>query len=109
MKFTTSTNKTWRSSVGYIPKNWIDYGLDHEKSIQKYLDTQIRVYDADMCGDEVVEFVFEDGKSFKLEYSWWIDEFNEDPELRGLQDAVYIDEIEINKLKEVDTKERDWI
>lgn len=109
MKFTTSKNKTWRSGIGDVPKAWIDYDLDHKASINKYFDKHIRIYDADICGDKTVEFVFEDGKTFKLEYSWWIDEFNENPELRGLQDEIYLVEIESKELKEVKPLMRDWI
>lgn len=72
MKFTTTNNTIYRAGIGSVPKSWIDYNLDHIESIDKYFQDKVRIYDADTCGDETHDFVFEDGKAFRLEYSWYL-------------------------------------
>ena len=114
MKFTTTRNTVYRPGIGSIPKSWIEYDTDHEKSITKYFEDRVRIYDADTCGDETHDFVFEDGKAFRLTYSWYlnssrdVDEYGE--ELPWVIDEHDISEISI---EEADVPEkkigRDWL
>lgn len=92
----------------HVPKSWIDYDLNHMKSIQKYFDKHIRMYDADNCGFETHDFLFEDGKAFRLEYSYWIENSNEDDELNGLRDEYTIEEISSDDAKVPNKIDRDW-
>lgn len=58
-------------------KNWIETDeTDPIKVITNFYDKKCYVYDADMCGDDTIEFAFEiDGKTeyYKLYYDWYID------------------------------------
>lgn len=108
MKFTTTENRSY--SVGqYIPKSWIDYDLNHEKSIKKYFNGHIRVQDTDNCEFETHDFLFEDGKTFRLEYSYWIDQSNEDEDLNGFYDEYTIKEISADDADVPNKKDRDFI
>ena len=106
MKFTTSENRTHGFGIGYVPKSWINYDLDHDDSILKYFRENIKIYDADNAGYETHDFVFEDGKAFRLEYERYlniyneVDEFGEEP---YLIDNIFIEEI---SLEEADVPEK---
>lgn len=62
------------------PYSWCDFGLDEEKTIEKYVQLILKVYDADFAGNTIVDFVFENGKIFRLHYGWWIEnsEYSDD-------------------------------
>ena len=114
MKFTTTYNTGYRTGIGPVPKSWIDYGLDHDKSINQYFEKKIQIYDADTCGDETHDFVFEDGKAFRLEYSWYLNEYKEvdsyGEELPWVIDEYYIEEISIDDANVPEKKPgRDWL
>lgn len=107
MKFTTTENRSYSCTV--VPKPWIDYDLNHEKSIEKYFNRQIRVHDTDNCEFETHDFVFGDGKAFRLEYSYWIDHSNEDEDLNGFYDEYTIEEISVDNADVPNKKDRDFI
>lgn len=113
VKFTTSDNVTWRKNIGDVPKQWIDYGLDHRDSIEKYLYDNLKVYDADSAGDITVDFLFEDNTAYRLSYGWYcnisgdIDVWGEEPWIIDEYDIESIDPAEANVLTSSIT--RDWI
>lgn len=119
MKFTTTENVTYRAGIGHIPKKWIEYDKfkKHEdlediykSSIRKYFYENIKSYDWDNAGDETHDFVFEDGKSFRLKYHWWSEWYHEDDEKNGLYDEYEITEITIDEANVPEKKViRDWI
>lgn len=119
MKFTTTENTVYRAGIGNIPKAWIeytafdkykDYGDVYTNSIKKYFYDHIRIYDWDECGNENHDFVFEDGKSFRLEYSWWSEWYHDDDEKNGLKQEYYIEEISIDEANVPEKKiGRDWL
>ena len=95
MKFTTTNNWTYRRGIGNVPMSWIEYpDKNHIDSIYEYFDYNIRIWDWDVCGDETHDFVFEDGKAFRLEYSWWTDMWAEEDESR-MKDEVWVEEISL--------------
>lgn len=113
MKFTHTNNTTYRKGTGSVPKAWIDYGIDnHKKNVLKYFEDRVRVSDADICGDEKIDFVFDDGKAYRLEYSWWCniheeqDDYGDKP---WIIDNYDIEEISIDDANVPTKKERDWI
>lgn len=116
MKFTTTKNVKYRIGIGYIPKPWIEYesfdGVDdledvYRSSIMKYFYDEIKLWDFDICGDEVHDFVFEDGKAFRLHYGWWRDEYADEDE-SYLRDEYDIEEIDLKEAN-VPKSERDWL
>jgi hypothetical protein len=111
MKFTTTTNITYRSGIGDVSKPWIDYGFDdHKKSIWKYFKKNIKLYDWDSAGNETHDFVFEDGKAYRLEYSWWSEWYHEDDDRNGPRDKVNITEISIDDANVMNKYTvRDWL
>lgn len=119
MKFTTTQNTTYRNGIGKIPKPWIEYSSFkqyeeyedvYRSSIIKYFYDEIKRWDWDVCGDETHDFVFEDGKAFRLEYSWWSEWFHDDEEENGLKDEYYIEEISLEDAKVPEKKiGRDWL
>jgi hypothetical protein len=118
MKFTTTKNKSYRHKIGYVPKPWIEYTFKpyeeyediYKSSIIKYFYDNIKLYDWDICGDETHDFVFEDGKAFRLEYSWWSEWYHEDDEKNGLKDEYDITEISIEEATVPEKKVgRNWI
>jgi hypothetical protein len=115
MKFTTSMNITYRYNVGQMPKPWIDYDLDHLSSIEKYFEKNIEVYDADNAGDETCDFVFSDGKAFRLEYSWYLNVYREIDDETGEEYPWVIGEhtvkdITLDEANVLGKKaERDWL
>lgn len=114
MKFTTTYNTGYRTGIGPVPKSWIDYNLDHDKSMNQYFRNKIQIYDADTCGNQTHDFVFEDGKAFRLEYSWYLNQYrevNEDgDELPWVIDEYEIEEISIDDAKVPEKKiGRDWL
>lgn len=113
MKFTTSENTKYVWGVGNVPKPWMDYGLDATATIEKYFDENIKIWDADTCGDETVDFLFEDGSSYRLEYSWYLNVYrevdDEGEELPWVIDSVSIEEISVEANTVIDKKMRDWL
>jgi hypothetical protein len=117
MKFTTTENTTWRQGVGKIPKPWIEYTFkpyeDYEdvyrSSIMEYYYDHIKCWDFDICGSETHDFVFEDGKAFRLEYSWWAEWYHDNDEENGLKDEYYIEEITLEEANVSEKKIRDWL
>ena len=111
MKYTTTDNHTFRAGIGYVPKPWIECNSDisYENIVYNHFSKHIRAYDADECGNETHDFLFSDGKAFRLEYSWWIDWHNEDPELNGFQDEYTITPISPNEANVPTKTERDYI
>lgn len=109
MKFTTTNNKRYRAGVGYVPKPWLEYpDLNYLDSINEYFEDNIKLYDFDFCGNETHDFIFEDGKAFRLEYTWWRNDFAEEDE-SVINDEIEIEEISIEDAN-VPEKEmkRDW-
>lgn len=108
MRFTCSTNTRYQTGVGDVQKPWIDYNLDYEKSIKRYFCKHLEVYDFDTCGEETVDFLFEDGKIFQLYHSWSRDDFGdyEEDETRFHFDYEVT---EITESKISTWKDRDWI
>jgi hypothetical protein len=74
MKFFTSDFWTFDGK----PRPWCDYGLDKDSTIQKYFADIVEIFDADTCGDIEVFFAFEDGTTYRLDYSYWFDWDDED-------------------------------
>lgn len=119
MKFTTTSNTSYRSKIGTFPKPWIEYNkfkkyedLEdvYKSSITKYFYENIKLWDWDICGDRTEDFVFEDGKAFRLNYSWWSEWHHEDDEENGLKDEYYIEEISLEEANVPEKKIwRDWI
>jgi hypothetical protein len=111
MKFTTTNNHTYRAGIGNVPKSWIDYGYaNHKESVWKYFNKNIKLWDWDEGGSETHDFVFEDGKAYRLEYSWWSEWYHKDDEENGLKDEVYIEVIALEDAKVPDKNVgRDWL
>jgi hypothetical protein len=111
MKFTTTSNYTYRAGIGNVPKAWIDFGHeDHEDSIWKYFKDNTKCWDWDACFDEEHDFVFQDGKAFRLYYSGWSEWHHEDDEKNGLQDEVTIEEISLDEANVPEKHmERNWL
>lgn len=118
MKFTTTENTVYRAGIGNIPKAWIEYiEFDecekyedvYKTSIMKYFHDHIYLWDFDFCGNETHDFVFEDGKAFRLEYSWWRDDWAPEDE-SCLKHEHYIEEISIDAANVPEKKiGRDWL
>ena len=110
MKFTTTENKTYRFGIGYVPKSWINYDLDYNDSILKYFRENIKIYDACNAGYETHDFVFEDGKAFRLEYEWHLNFYNRKEDEDYFIDNIFIEEISLEEADVPEKKcERDWI
>lgn len=119
MKFTTTENTIYRAGIGKIPKAWVeyktfdpyeDYGDVYKNSIKKYFYAHIKLWDYDVCGNETHDFVFEDGKAFRLEYSWWAEWYHEDDDENGLKSEYHIEEISIDEANVPEKKlGRDWL
>lgn len=74
MKYTTTDNDVYTVGVGRTPKSWIEVDQsNHENVIWNHFYDNIKHYDFDTCGTETHDFVFDDGKAFRLEYGWWKD------------------------------------
>lgn len=110
MKFTTTYNTTYRQGIGETPKSWIECDTsDHQDAIRKYFYRNIKLYDWDVCGDETHDFLFDDDKAFRLEYSWWSEWNHDNDEENGLKDEYYITEIDPSEAKVPTGKSRDWL
>lgn len=107
MKYTHSRNiRSSFSTSPSSPKPWIDATKDDEKAVvEAYYHKHLFVYDADICGNEEMDFSFSTGKAFKLESSYWI-EYNPEWEIHN---EYYITEIDMKELPSWMQKERDWI
>ena len=110
MKYISSLNTTYRTGVGVIPTAWLETDFTDERAfIDKLIDDKIRVYDADICGDKTVDIHFDTGKSFRIEYSWYIgpdyDEMGNPCGEGKLRDTVCISEIDNSTAPAM----RDWI
>jgi len=110
MKFTTTYNTRSRSGIGNIPKSWIESDLtDHTEIIETYFENHIRHWDFDVCGDETHDFVFDDGKAFRLEYGWWRDDWADEDE-DFLKHEINIEEISMEEANVPEKKPgRDWL
>lgn len=110
MKFTTTNNWTYRRGIGNVPMSWIEYpDKNHIDSIYEYFDHNIRIWDWDVAGDETHDFVFEDGKAFRLEYSWWTDMWAGEDE-DHMKNEVNVEEISIDEANVPEKKiGRDWL
>ena len=91
----------------YRDKNWIETDeTDPEKVIEKLYYDYWYIYDADVCGDDIIEFAFEiDGKVeyYKLYYDWYIDY---DPEWEIFNNFEIT---KIDKPKHKFPGNRDWL
>lgn len=106
MKYTTSDNTTWRPNVGTIPKPWLTSNLDiHERVIWEYLRENVIPYDADVCDDGEIIFLFEGDMAFKVHWSFWIDY---DPDFE-IKHEWHMEEMELSDVPSMMRKERDWI
>jgi hypothetical protein len=110
MKFTTTNNTEYRKNIGQVPRPWISYqGTDHEACVYNYFDRNIRLFDFDICGDETHDFLFDDGRAFRLEYSWWAEWFHDDIEQNGLKEEYFIEEISPDQANVPTQKDRNWL
>lgn len=86
--------------------SWVEEDIKDEKHfIECYFNREIKIWDADNCGEEEFFFAFSSGKCFKLIYNWWID---------GSSDAWLADEFEIKEIiweecKDHISSDRDWL
>lgn len=68
--------KYYHSDV-YKNRNWLDSDESNpEKIIKDFYYEKCYVHDADICGDDIVEFAFEiKGKIiyYRMSYDWYID------------------------------------
>ena len=91
----------------YRDLNWIETDeTNPEKVIEDFYNKECYIYDADVCGDDEIEFAFEingNVEYYKLRYDWWI-EFN--PEW-DMVNTHYIEKIEEPKYKFPGN--RDWL
>lgn len=105
MKFTTSLNTRYSNGKD-APLPWLESNAETEKkAILEYFHKEIEIYDADTCGNEKVEFVFESGNAYLLDYTWWI-EYN--PDWR-LCDELDIKQIPLEEVENCPIRYRDWI
>ena len=104
MMYTTDKNV----KMSGAPKPWIRTDLSHTRTMVKYLERNLRVYNADTCGDDTTIFAFEDGKCYKLDYAWWF-EYDDEEEGLDLKDEYCIREISIDKVPTWMRKYRDWM
>ena len=124
MKFTTTKNRKWRKGVGEYPAPWIEYkefdvtGYGsweyieddvYHNSIVKFYYSNIVHWDFDVCGNEIHDFLFEDGKAFRLEYSWWAEYHHENDDENGLKSEYYITEITKDEANVPNRTIRDWL
>ena len=111
MKFNTTENTTYRGNIGYVPKPWIECDSeDHETCIRRYFIQNIKVWDFDECGCETHDFVFDTGRAFRLEYSWWMEWHHEDDEMNGPNDEMIITEISVEEADVPDKNpKREWL
>lgn len=111
MKFTTTKNAIYRAGIGKIPKPWIEYKRKNNvESIHKYFYDNIKRWDWDVCGTEIHDFVFENGKAYRIEYSWWSEWYHKNDDDNGLKDVWYLQEISIDKANVPEKKiGRDWL
>ena len=113
MNFTTSKNKDYRNGT-YVPRPWLDYNKPHFESIKQYFEEKMQVWDADNAGSDECDFLFEDGKAFRLYYSWYLNIYGEvddetGEELPWVIGDSELEEISAEEAKTLDKKERDWI
>lgn len=91
----------------YRDLNWIETDeVDPKKVIEDYYRKECYVWDADICGDDEVEFAFEcDGKVkyYKLYHEWWI-EYNPDWDIINTHTIT-----KINKPTYKFPGNRDWL
>ncbi len=71
--------------------------------IEDYYRNNGYVYDADICGDAEIFFIFDNGEAYRLSYDWYID-FNPD---WGIHNNYTISSIEPNSFNYPSNK--DWI
>lgn len=112
MKYFASDMFQYRKNLGSVPKNWVDSIFHDEKDIiLDYLNNEIRVFDADTCGEKIIYFVFENNKVYKLYYDWYIKyepewDLIESFDIEEIKDKNKIEQLfKENKL----VKNRDWL
>lgn len=108
MKFTTTENYSYRSPGMHVPKPWIDYGLDVEKSIRRYWDREIKILDADTAGYTETDFLFDNGKCYRLYYEWYLN-FDHGEDESFIQDTYYIERINVKDADLPAIVERDYL
>lgn len=110
MKYTVSDNYIYRKNIGKVPKSWFESSLTEQREIiENHFYKHIRIWDWDSCFDEEYDFLFEDGKAFRLYYSGWAEWFHEDEEQNGLKSEWHIEEIASDRAKIPSKKIRDYI
>jgi len=105
MKYTHSDNHSWfYRAAERQPKPWIETNLNETDTIMSHFRKFVQVHDADICGDKIMFFEFDNGNCYRLSYSWWI-EYDPEWDLK--------EEIEITKVKKEETKNlysnRNWL
>lgn len=110
MKYNVSQNTKYRQGVGEVPMSWFETDLeDHKEAIESHFRRHIRIWDWDSCFDEEHDFLFEDGKAFRLYYGGWAEWHHEDDGENGLKDEWHIEEIASEKANVPNRKQRDYI
>ena len=113
MKFTLTHNVNYRHGVGSVPAPWIETShTDHEKAVLEYFHKHIRLLDFDSGDEETYDFVFEDGKAFRLEYHyWWHHEYDEehDEDMSTSDYNISVRKISIDEADVPSKTLRDWI
>jgi hypothetical protein len=78
--------------------------------INSYFYDNIKCWDWDSAFDEEHDFVFDDGKAFRLYYSGWAEWHHENDDDNGLKDKRWVEEITVDEANVPDkTPERDWL
>lgn len=100
--------KMFNSEMKY-KSNWIEFETDDVlKYLTRYIWNEFKIYDADTCGEDIIEIVLIDENSVKtfyeFEYSWYI---NRNPEWELIDEVVYKIKDSV-KFKYPD-KNRDWL
>ena len=112
LKYTHTGNRRYDQAGGYIPKNWIETHKSELDTINSYFEARIKVYDADICGDQTHDFLFSNGKAYRLEYSWYCNTAEEKDdwgEVPWIIDEVHVAEITKAKANVPDKSNRDWL
>lgn len=104
--YTHTNNTGWNRYIGRAPLPWlVSEETNHKKVIDEFFQDKIRVWDADICGEETIDFLFDDGKAFRLEYSWWIEPNSDD----WLHDHVEVHEIDAKEANVPTKINRDFL
>jgi len=94
--------KYWHSDMS--GRNWTEIdGTDPIKVIERYYNHNCIVYDADICGDDEIFFIFDTDIMYRLSYSYWIEH---NPEW-NICDEHYVEEVPLSSHKF--PANRDWL